>query len=186
MGTGRRRSPPVVVEQLFIACVLFVQLANTAIPALPMLAALPVATWLVVSEHPAFRPLLRLLLVLGLLMLLAASLVMLASIWVDALSQYNRVVQTFGGIGGTVAIVSWLGSVFAPPLSRAEFEQAMAKQTEAIAALTDAVNSNNEAVIVQLSELNQQVSTLPERIAALINERDARVVTHVQPDDVED
>jgi len=85
-----------------------------------------------------------------------------------------------------VAIVSWLGSVFAPPLSRAEFEQAMAKQTEAIAALTEAVNSNNEAVIVQLSELNQQVSTLPERIAALINERDARVATHVQPDDVED
>ena len=146
---------------LFIACVPFIQLANIAISALPMLAALPVATWLMVSEHPAFRPLLRLLLVMRLLMLLAASLVMLASIWVDALSHYNRVVQTFGGIGGTVAIVSWLGSVFAPPLSRVEFMREMAtqnvviaKQTEAIAALTEAVNSNNEAVIVQLSELN--------------------------------
>ena len=108
---------------LFIACVLFIPLANMAIPALPMLAALPLATWLMISEHPAFRPVLRLALVLGLLMLLAASMVMLASIWIDELSDYNRVVQTFGGIGGTVAIVSWLGSVFAPPLSRVEFQR---------------------------------------------------------------
>ena len=171
---------------LFIACVLFIPLANMAIPALPMLAALPLATWLMVSEHPAFRPVLRLALVLGLLMLLAASLVMLASIWIDALSHYNRVVQTFGGIGGTVAIVSWLGSVFAPPLSRVEFQREMATYNEAISALTEAVNSNNEAVIAQLSELNQQVATLPERIAALINERDANAAAVVQPNDVED
>ena len=119
-------------------------------------------------------------------MLLAASLVMLASIWIDALSHYNRVVQTFGGIGGTVAIVSWLGSVFAPPLSRVEFQREMATYNEAISALTEAVNSNNEAVIAQLSELNQQVATLPERIAALINERDANAAAVVQPNDVED
>ena len=158
-----------------VSCVLLL-LAATAVVAPAILAVRLIRIARAASpKREALRRVSRLAVVAGLLTLLIFSFLMLASIWFAALSDYNRIVQTVGVIGGTVTIAGWIGSILTPPLSRADFEQGMKTQNEAIMALTEAIKSNNEAI-----------SALPERIAALLDERRVHADETIRPDDVDD
>lgn len=78
-----------------------------------------------------------------------------------------------------MTISGWLASILAPPLSRAEFEQGMAKQIAAISALTEAVKSNTEV-------LKSNHKSLMARLSEGNDERHAEADAAVQPDDDED
>lgn len=75
-----------------------------------------------------------------------------------------RILSVFGGAGIAMSIAYWLSNVFAPPLSQAHFDRAMAEQTEVI-------KEGNAQVVAALSDLTQQMSELSRDIRALIEVR---------------
>lgn len=98
-------------------------------------------------------------------------------------SPVVKITSIIGGAGIAMSIAHWLSSLFAPPLSQAHFDRAMAEQTEIIKAgnaqvvaavqegnaqVVTALQEGNTQVVAALSELTQQVSELSGDIRALI------------------
>ena len=117
----------------------------------------------------------RWMLPLGLLMVALAYAFLLWYIRVELRSPGVIIGSVFGGIGFVMAITSWLTGLFAPPLSQANFERAMADQTEVIeegnAAVVDAVKTGNNEVVAVLSELSGQIAGLSDAIRAALDAR---------------
>ncbi len=175
---------------IFMIFALLVSLVYAAICTVLLLAAVPAAAFFLLvlmvrgvrrafSQHPESRSAPRLAVLVGLVILLIASPFMLVGIWWPELPGYNRIGQTFAVIGGVVTISGWLASILAPPLSRAEFEQEMAKQIAAISALTEAVKSNTEV-------LKSNHKSLMARLSEGNDDHPAEADAAVQPDDDED
>ena len=83
---------------------------------------------------------------------------------VIAEGQHSPVVTITSVIGGAsvaMSITHWLSSLFAPPLSRADFEQAMTDQTKVI-------KEGNAQVVAALSEMTQEMSELSGDIRAVL------------------
>ena len=70
----------------------------------------------------------------------------------------------FAVTGVMMTITSWLTNLFAPPLSQAHFDLAMAEQTEVI-------KEGNAQVVAALSEMTQQMSELSGDIRAVLESR---------------
>ena len=132
----------------------------------------------------------RWMLPVGLLMVALAYTFLLWYIRAELHSPGVIIGAVFGGVGFVMAITSWLTGLFAPPLSQAKFEQAMAEQTEVIgvgnAAVVDAVKTGNAEVVAVLSELIAQISELSDEIRALIEARAGEAGSPVRPGDAQD
>ena len=126
------------------------------------------------------------------------------------------ITSVFGGAGVAMGINHWLSTLFAPPLSRADFEQAMdklfpgpplsqasferamAEQTKAItrviadaaregnAELVVAVQAGNAEMVAAISEMTRQMSALSEDIRALLAARSVDAEGAAAPGDAGD
>ena len=126
------------------------------------------------------------------------------------------ITSVFGGAGLAMGINHWLSTLFAPPLSRADFEQAMdklfpgpplsqasfeqamAEQTKAItraiadasternAELVVAVQAGNAEMVAAISEMTRQMSELSGDIRALLAARSVDAEGPAAPGDADD
>lgn len=105
-------------------------------------------------------------------------------------SPVVKIGSIIGGAGIAMSIAHWLSSLFAPPLSQAHFDRAMAEQTEIIkegnAQVVAAVQEGNAQVVAALSELTQQVSELSGDIRALLEALRTDAGVHTRPGDADD
>lgn len=79
-------------------------------------------------------------------------------------SPVVTITSIVGGAGVAMGVTQWLSSLFAPPLSRADFEQAMAEQTKVI-------KEGNAQVVDAMSKMTQQMAELSGDIRAVLEAR---------------
>ena len=105
-------------------------------------------------------------------------------------SPVVKITSIIGGAGIAMSIAHWLSSLFAPPLSQAHFDRAMAEQTEIIKAgnaqVVAAVQDGNAQVVAALSELTQQMSELSGDIRGLLEMRSGDAGGLAPPGDADD
>lgn len=112
-----------------------------------------------VWRHPKRSVAAKFVALIGFLMVAAAAVLILLSIRADPGSHYNLVSRVVGGTGGLIAIVGWLASVFAPPLTKAQLDHVMEAHTErleksivgAITAQTEVLRASHAEIIAALS-----------------------------------
>ena len=93
-------------------------------------------------------------------------------------SPIVTITSVFGGAGVAMGITHWLSSLFAPPLSRADFEHAMEKLfpgpplsevrfEQAMAEQTEVIKAGNAEVVAALMQLVQQTSDMTRQMSEL-------------------